>query len=195
MGRIANRRHGGDSQNHLLIRLANAHDARISALARWLDYCASWQYAELVKQRRRMQPTTDAMAAAAVLGVQATSDDDVVERIRRGLPSRALRSLRMKLGISPKQLALALNIPERTLVRRIASASPIPMDESDRIYRVARIYHAAAVALGNENAAVAWLLDENPALGNAPLYMLDTEVGTREVENVLGHIKFGDTFA
>ena len=148
-----------------------------------------------MKATRGMNSPTDAVAAAAILGVQAISDYDVVDKIRRGLPARALQSLEKKLRISPKQLAAVLNIPERTLMRRRSASAPIPKDESDRIYRVARIYNFAAEALGSEEAAAAWLLDKNPALRNVPLQMLDTEIGTREVETVLGHIRYGDTFA
>lgn len=144
---------------------------------------------------------TEALAAAALLGVPAATDNDVVEKIRNGLPSHTLTRIEEKLGITRKDLASALKIPLRTFARRravkgarAATTARLPKGESDLVYRLARLYNFAVDALGGDEAAGLWLKTMNPALGNVPLQMLDTEVGTREVENVLGRIRFGDTF-
>jgi putative toxin-antitoxin system antitoxin component (TIGR02293 family) len=64
--------------------------------------------------------------------------------------------------------------------------------ESDRIYRLARIVALAKASLGDRNAATRWLKRPNRALGgNVPLAVIDTELGARTVENVLGRIAFG----
>ncbi len=134
------------------------------------------------------------MAAAGVLGIAATSDRDVVAKVRGGLPVRALRTISKKLNVSHSVLASALNIPERTLMRRLQAAT-LPQTESDRLYRIARMLSAATDAIGSEVHAARWMLQENVALGNViPLQLLDTEAGAREVEIVLGHIRYGDTF-
>lgn len=141
-----------------------------------------------------MNTISEAIAAASVLGINITSDRDVVAKVRHGLPSRALRNISKKLKVSHPVLALALNIPERTLMRRFKEKT-LPQAESDRLYRIARILHSATDAVGNEKNAAQWMLQKNRALGGvAPLQLLDTEAGAREVESVLGHIRYGDTF-
>ncbi len=141
-----------------------------------------------------MNTVSEAIAAANVLGINVTSDREVVLKVRGGLPSRALRNVSKKLNVTHPILASALNIPERTLMRRF-KAKTLPQSESDRLYRIARILHSATDAIGTEQNAARWMLEENRALGNVvPLQLLDTEAGAREVETVLGHIRYGDTF-
>ncbi|PYT35942.1 MAG: toxin-antitoxin system antitoxin component family protein, partial [Acidobacteria bacterium] len=61
-----------------------------------------------------------------------------------------------------------------------------------RLYRLARIVALAKHYLGNEEAAHRWLKRANRALGGrTPLALIDTELGARAVENVLGRIAYG----
>jgi putative toxin-antitoxin system antitoxin component (TIGR02293 family) len=51
--------------------------------------------------------------------------------------------------------------------------------------------HAVAV-FGDERTAADWLRRPNRALsGEMPLLLLDTEVGTAQVDEVLGRIEYG----
>jgi putative toxin-antitoxin system antitoxin component (TIGR02293 family) len=46
--------------------------------------------------------------------------------------------------------------------------------------------------LGSEEKAARWLRRPNRALGNqAPLDLMDSDIGTRQVEEVLGRIEHG----
>ena len=50
----------------------------------------------------------------------------------------------------------------------------------------------AANFLGDRKVAIDWLKRSNHALGGvAPLAIIDTELGARQVENVLGRIGYG----
>lgn len=58
--------------------------------------------------------------------------------------------------------------------------------------RLARVGTIAEDALGSREKARRWLLKPNPALAGAvPLEQLDTELGARQVEGVLGRIAHG----
>jgi len=93
--------------------------------------------------------------------------------------------------IDLKSLAAVLGIPERTLARRKQQRRLRP-DESDRLFRVARIVALADETLGGRERAARWLQRPNRALGNAiPLHHLDTELGARQVEDALGRISHG----
>ncbi len=64
--------------------------------------------------------------------------------------------------------------------------------ESVRIYRLARISALAKHYIGDDQAATRWLKRPNRALGGAiPLRSIDTEIGARAVEDILGRIAYG----
>lgn len=113
------------------------------------------------------------------------------ERVRQGLPYAALEAVMARLGLSREQVAEALHLPERTLARRKKERRLHP-DESDRLFRLARIAAQAEDALGSTEKTARWLQKPNRALGGrVPLALLDTDAGAREVEEVLGRIEHG----
>jgi len=113
------------------------------------------------------------------------------ERVRGGLPYAALEAVMRQLGLNREQVAEALHLPERTLARRKKERRLHP-DESDRLFRLARIAAQTAEVLGSTDKAARWLRQPNRALGGrVPLALLDTDAGTREVEEVLGRIEHG----
>ncbi len=111
--------------------------------------------------------------------------------VRRGLPWAAFEALVTALAVSQAELAATLHIRSRTLSRRKDSGRLEAM-ESDRLFRLARVFaHAVEVFAGSERARD-WLESENRALGGQrPLALLDTDAGAREVDDVLGRIEHG----
>ena len=66
-------------------------------------------------------------------------------------------------------------------------------DESDRLVRAARVF-SLAVGLfdGDLEAARSWLTHPLPALsGSTPWDYAATEIGAREVENLIGRLEYG----
>ncbi len=135
---------------------------------------------------------TAAPQLSDVLGVDEPQTElDYVDQIRTGLPYRAVERLREELDLSLSELAEALSISTRTLNRRKQAESLEP-DESDRVFRIARVYaHALSVLEGRERA-VAWFKKSNRALGGrVPLEMFDTDVGAEMVDDALTRIEYG----
>lgn len=133
----------------------------------------------------------ETLGGPSVLREEASGLTELGERVRRGLPYAALEAVMARLGLSRDQLAQALHLPERTLARRKKERRLHP-DESDRLFRLARIAAQAADVLGSTEKAARWLQRPNRALGGrVPLALLDTDAGTREVEEVLGRIEHG----
>jgi putative toxin-antitoxin system antitoxin component (TIGR02293 family) len=90
-----------------------------------------------------------------------------------------------------KDLVQVLAIPWSTLARR-KKAGRFRPDESDRIYRLARVAAMAAAVLEGKERAARWLREPNRALGGeTPLRLLDTDIGGRQVEAILGRIEHG----
>jgi len=136
---------------------------------------------------------SDVLNAAHALGIEAERESDVINHIRQGFPARTLEALEARLGLSQADVAGILHVPERTLTRRRSKPDArLPVDESDRVFRLARILNLAIDALGDEGRAKVWLHSANVSLGGAiPLRMLDTEPGVRSVEDALGRIAYG----
>ena len=125
------------------------------------------------------------------LGRAIANDHDMREAIRKGFPPAVVERLMQASGLTLKELASSLDLSPRSLQRRRNSGRLAPF-ESDRLYRLARIVALAQEYLGGHERAVRWLKQPNRALGSlAPVAALDTELGARQVENVLGRIAFG----
>lgn len=134
----------------------------------------------------------EVLGGRKVLGKTVTRADDLAELVRKGLPATSITALAARLNVANRVLSRKLGIPQRTLTRRLSQRSRLTAAESDRTVRLARVYANAVEMLGDEEKAVAWLGTPNRALrGERPLDQLDTDVGAREVEDVLGRIAYG----
>jgi putative toxin-antitoxin system antitoxin component (TIGR02293 family) len=135
--------------------------------------------------------------AVEILGVKlpkrAGSSQTLRLIVDSGLVVNAFESLVDYANITRLDLSRAADIPLRTVQRREAShARKFERDESDRLARVARLYAMAEDVLGSRDEAQRWMKTPNRALDGArPLDELDTEIASREVEDLLGRIRYG----
>jgi len=139
---------------------------------------------------------TDAIAKVLggrkVLGKAVKKADDLAQLVRKGLPASSVTALAEKLDMGNNVLSRKLGIPLRTLTRRLSQRSRLTTAESDRTVRFARVYASAVEMIGDEDKAVEWLRTPNRALGGErPFDQLDTDLGAREVEDILGRIAYG----
>lgn len=115
----------------------------------------------------------------------------LIRMIQEGLPLSALESLRKNLDLPEDSFAKKLGISRATLQRR-KSAGKLATQESDRLVRFGRIVTRATEVIGSLEGAREWLKSPQRGLGGArPLDYAETEVGAREVENLLGRIEYG----
>lgn len=115
----------------------------------------------------------------------------MIEQVRGGLPVQELEALRDSLNVPMEKLASKLGISNATLHRRKAQGRLGPA-ESDRVVRLARLVGKTAKVFGGIEAARQWLNSPQFGLGGAvPLDYAETEIGAREVENLLGRIEYG----
>lgn len=130
-------------------------------------------------------------SAELFLSLRATNPAELRDAVRQGLPFSALEALTRQLEISPQQCSAVLGIPPRTVARR-KEARQLNPQESDRLYRVARAASQAVAVLGSLDKARLWLKTPNRALGgDRPLDLLDTEIGARQVEDILLRLNYG----
>ena len=84
-----------------------------------------------------------------------------------------------------------LGISKATFHRRKATGK-LDVAESDRVVRFARLLGLAASVMESIDAGRRWIRSPQVGLGGAiPLEYAETEVGAREVENLLGRIEYG----
>ena len=125
------------------------------------------------------------------MGRVLATDHDLREAIREGFPTAVVQELMRASGLGLNELAESLDLSARSLQRRRRTGH-LARFESDRLYRLARIVALANQNLGNRERALRWLKRSNRALGGvAPIAAVDTEIGARQVENVLGRIAYG----
>ena len=127
----------------------------------------------------------------SILRLRATNVAELRDAVRKGLPFSAFEAVSKHLEISPQHITAVLGIPPRTIARRKAAGYLTPQ-ESDRLYRLARAISQAVEVLGTIDKARVWLKTPNRALGgDVPLELLDTDIGARQVEEVLLRINYG----
>jgi putative toxin-antitoxin system antitoxin component (TIGR02293 family) len=115
----------------------------------------------------------------------------LIHRIQKGLRFTELETLQNSIDLPFEQLAAKLSISRSTLQRRKAAGRLSP-DESDKVIRYSRLVRQAADFFGDIEKARAWLKHPQYGLGGAvPLDYARTEAGAREVENLLGRMKYG----
>jgi putative toxin-antitoxin system antitoxin component (TIGR02293 family) len=116
----------------------------------------------------------------------------LVKVLEVGLPVTELTDLQTSLDVPAERLAPMLGISKATFHRRKGAGSTLKPSVSDRVVRFARLLGQAARVLGNQQDAKQWLNSPQFGLGGAvPLDYAKTEVGAREVENLLGRIEYG----
>jgi putative toxin-antitoxin system antitoxin component (TIGR02293 family) len=118
--------------------------------------------------------------------------EKLIQAVGAGLPVQEFNDLQAGLDVSAEKLAPMLGMSKATLHRQKAAGARLGSDVSDRIVRFASLLGSAIRALGDENEARQWLHSPQFGLGGAvPLDYAKTEIGAREVENLLGRIEYG----
>ena len=115
----------------------------------------------------------------------------LIQSLKAGLPVRELDDLRSNLDLPMERLVPMLGISKATLHRRKITGR-LDASESDRVVRFARLLGRAASVMESLDDGRRWLTAPQVGLGGAiPLEYAETEVGAREVENLLGRIEYG----
>lgn len=117
---------------------------------------------------------------------------DLIKVLEHGLPVTELTDLQTSLAVPVERLAPMLGISKATFHRSKETGQKLKPYVSDRVIRFAKLLGKAVKVLGDLEAAKQWLNSPQFGLGGAaPLDYAKTEVGAREVENLLGRIEYG----
>lgn len=132
------------------------------------------------------------VSPGASLGLRQTETDELIEEILAGLSFRTLETFSSESSLPLAEIASLIEIPQRTLARRKVIGK-LSSEESERLLRLSRIYEkAVALFEGNVDEAVMWLRRPKRALGGkSPLTYSRTELGARQVEDLMGALEHG----
>lgn len=114
------------------------------------------------------------------------SSAEVIAAVRAGILREDAKEIANWLGVAEAHARVTLRVD-------VGSSAPrLTQDEGERVVRFARLRELAEDVVGSEDAARAWLLAPQRGLGGAiPLDHASTEIGAREVEDLLWRIGNG----
>lgn len=125
------------------------------------------------------------------IGIRSGEAQAIIKALKEGLPISSFEALQKRFDVSVAELAAAVNIPSRTLARRRREGR-FRTDESERLFRIAKLFDRASDVLGSGTRAREWLKSPKKALGGkTPLTYADTEPGAQEVSDLLGRLEHG----
>lgn len=141
--------------------------------------------------------TVSAPKIASILGGEKTlgrrvrSLDDLRRLVEQGLPVESLGKVVGRVaepGVASGELRYRI-VPKATLHRRRQRLS---LEESERLERLARVMALAEDVWENNDLAHEFLRGAQPQLGGErPLDLVRTELGARQVEDLLMKLEFG----
>lgn len=150
----------------------------------------SWRGKKISRIRVR-EHVRRTYGSKAAFSAKKFAPAEAIQRVAKGLPFREIEALRVEIDEPLESLGRHLSISRSTLQRRRAERRLSPQ-ESDRVLRFFRLLRHAARVFGDVSRARQWLKFPQRGLGGAvPLDYASTEVGAREVENLLGRIDYG----
>ncbi len=127
-----------------------------------------------------------------LLGLRPCDTPALLRRLREGLTFEAFEHLARNTALPREALIALVQITARTLSRRKDEGRFRPA-ESDRLVRATRVFaHAITLFEGDADLARKWFVEPLAALGGAsPLAYASTDLGAREVEDLIGRLEHG----
>jgi putative toxin-antitoxin system antitoxin component (TIGR02293 family) len=127
-----------------------------------------------------------------LLGLETFDLPELLRTIERGFSYRTFERFLRNISLPFDQVTEFVDISRRTLTRRKQEGRLLP-EESDRLLRASRLFGKALELFeGDRESATEWLTRRQLALGGAvPLDLAKTEVGAREIENLINRLEHG----
>ena len=119
------------------------------------------------------------------LGRSVKSDRDLEKIVVAGLPSKSVKTVVDRIYPNAPNYYYEI-VPRSTLNRKLNDDSSLPLQYSEKLERLARIY-AFALSVWEE------FMTKNPPMldDRTPFKACMTELGARQVEQILGRLLFG----
>ena len=143
------------------------------------------------KKSQSYPASGEVVAGIVMQDAPSLSSPEMIRFVQAGLVFDELLALQNSLALPLDKLAQKLGISKATLHRR-KNEGRLAAEESDRVLRFARLMGKAVMVFETQENARQWLSSPQVGLGGAiPLDYAGTEIGAREVEDLLGRIEYG----
>ena len=125
------------------------------------------------------------------LGREIQSDRDLEKLVIAGLPGESVKIVVDRIYPDSPNYYYEV-VPRSTLNRKLSDGSPLPLQYSEKVERLARIYAFALEVWASEEDAREFMTKKHPMLDDrTPFTACMTELGARQVEQILGRLLFG----
>jgi putative toxin-antitoxin system antitoxin component (TIGR02293 family) len=127
-----------------------------------------------------------------LLGFEISGSLALLERVEAGFSYQVFERFQRNVDLSTPELLKLVQISPRTLIRR-KDEGRLSSEESDRLLRASRVFGGALALFEGDLASTrAWFSRPARALGGrSPQDVAATEMGAREVENLVGRLEHG----
>lgn len=127
-----------------------------------------------------------------VLGLASSTSLELIHRVNEGLPAAAFNRFAEAIGMPRDALAKAIRVSVRTVQRRDEAGEPLDPGPSERLVRLALLYERASRLIGGGSLARQWMQTPREVFeGQTPFELAGSELGAREVEDLLLRLEHG----
>jgi putative toxin-antitoxin system antitoxin component (TIGR02293 family) len=121
----------------------------------------------------------------------ALSSTEREAAIKAGLPASFLDEAIARLGVSRADLLHGLGIASSTAARIKQQGKRFSLADSERLARLARLWHDANAVYETEEGTRGWMTSRVPSAGGVPLAMLDTQEGFERAQRSILQLAYG----
>lgn len=147
--------------------------------------------ADYIATTPRYAQLTAILGGKTAIKHRISSEMDLINLSRAGLPKRTVSALAKKLNISVERLSALLHISHRTLQRK-APADHLSVHVSEQILAIAEVIRRGLEVIGDDVRFVSWLHSDLRSLDfKKPIDLMDTSFGTQMLLRILGRVEHG----
>ena len=134
------------------------------------------------------------MEHACLTSLGSENTQNLIALCKSGLSAKIFDEVANCLQVPDIRLANIINIKKSTLIRR-KHEGRLNFEESQRLFRIVRLFNMAEKLFGSSEHARQWLNTPSRDFeGQSPLDYANNEIGAREVEAVIDRIAYGVIF-
>lgn len=134
------------------------------------------------------------MAPSCNISIGSQNPQTLIALCKLGFSAQTFNEVAACLQLPDLRLADIIHVPKTTLTRRKREGR-FSFEESERLYRIIRLFNLTTEIFETRENARKWLNTPSPDFeGKTPLDYADTEIGAREVEAALDRIADGVIF-
>jgi putative toxin-antitoxin system antitoxin component (TIGR02293 family) len=121
--------------------------------------------------------------------------------VKQGVPAYLVVDISQSMGITKESLFTTLGLPKSTVDKKIAANQPLPADQAERVFGMAKLVGQVQVMVEQSGEpkgfdaarwVAGWLATPSPALGGAtPASYMDTAEGQELVSGLIAKMQSG----